>query len=226
MNSKNAALSLACLVGLTVGVSGCVLTESKNDIGGHLYVKTAFSVMDKDGKTTTLDAGKDYDTVLHMAAQGSDMAIHPNPFTSIDALLPEPVADKLGKFSVAASASKQAFDVAGEITQTSSSTPESGSESCILGYRTRLVCRQVANGDRDHGPGNGPGHGGGHHQECFEESYPIYGNQNYKGIRNRTDRYASFAITNPGTQEVLATFSGSYNMENYLSDKVMTSPCY
>lgn len=212
---------------VAAGMSGCVLTESKNDIGGHLYVKTAFNVTDKGGKTTTLEAGKDYDTVLHMAAQGSDMAIHPNPFTSIDTLLPEPAADKLGKFSVSASASKQAFDVAGEITQESTSTPESGSESCILGYRTRMVCREVAdrdnNRDRD---GHGHGGHGGHHQECYEESYPVYGSQNYQGIRNRTDRYAAMTITNPSTREVLANFNGSYNMENYLSNKVMTSPCY
>ncbi|MFL5815776.1 MAG: hypothetical protein ACJ763_19565 [Bdellovibrionia bacterium] len=225
MKSNTSVLSLACLITVAAGMSGCVLTESRNDIGGHLYVKTAFNVTDKDGKTKTLEAGKDYDTVLHMAAQGTMMSIHPNALSSIDALLPEPAADRLGKFSVPASASKQAFDVAGEITQTSTSNPESGSESCILGYRTRLVCREVAErgNDRD---GHGHGGHGGHHQECYEESYPVYGSQNYQGIRNRTDRYASLEITNPSSREVLANFSGSYNMENYLSDKVMTSPCY
>jgi hypothetical protein len=224
MKSNSSVLTLACLITVAAGLSGCVLTESRNDIGGHLYVKTAFNVTDKDGKTKTLEAGKDYDTVLHMAAQGSDMAIHPNPFTSIDALLPEPVADKLGKFSVAASASKQNFDVAGEITQTSTSTPETGTESCILGYRTRLACRDVADGNQ-HKDKDGHIHGSSHHRECYEESYPVYGSQGFKGIRNRTDRYATMEITQAGTQEVLANFNGSYNLENYLSDKVMTTPC-
>lgn len=213
------------LLSLGLAMSGCELTESQNDIGGHLSVKKAFAAMDKDGTSTQLEAGQEYDTVLHMSDQGSDFAIHPNPFTSVDALLPDPKADRLGKVSVAASASKQAFDVAGDITESESNTPEAGSESCILGYHTELVCREVTEPAPKPQPGQQP-QAPHHHRECNTVTVTDYGHQDYRGIRFIRTRHADLTLTAPGTQDVLATFYGTYEISNALLDKVMTSPCY
>lgn len=225
MKKSNAVLSVMSLLTLSMALSGCVLTESQNDIGGHLYVKKAFAAMDKDGSSTQLEAGQEYDTVLHMSDQGSDFAIHPNPFTSIDALLPNPKADQLGKVAVAASDSKQAFDVAGDVSESESHTPEAGSESCILGYHTELVCREVEDPAPKPQPGQKPVPPR-HHRECNTVTVTDYGHQNYSGTRYIRNRMADLTLTAPGSQDVLATFSGSYEITNTLLDKVMTSPCY
>jgi hypothetical protein len=234
MRKGSLFFSLVCLLSL----NGCFLTASRNDIDGKLSVSRSFVMVDKSGQKTTFEAGQTYTATLHMADKGSDFAVKPNAIVSVDALMPEPVADKLGKFEVAASASKQDFDVSGEVAESSSSFPETGADSCILGYEQRLVCRVVedpkdpkdqkdARGPQ--GGHGGPGdHGGGHggsHQECHTETQPIYGHQFYKGTREISDRNASLQILDPASKDVIATYSGSYRMVDVLVDKVMTSGC-
>jgi hypothetical protein len=206
---KSMILSVVCVLAL----NGCMLTESPDDIDGHLYVKKAFTVMDKDGKTRAIEA-KTYDATLHMAAQGADLAIDPGLLKqNIDVLFPDPKAYANGKVDVPASASKQAFDLTGDIEANETRSAENGSDSCVLGFEHYVVCRDYQ--DQQHHV----------HRECHDETREILGHQYYSATRVTYTRSANLSLVDPVSKEEIASYSGSYSSSN-LVDKVMTSPSY
>jgi hypothetical protein len=245
MNRTNQMILLVpCLLSL----NACNVMESRNDIEGRLSVSRSFKVQSKNGSSMNLEAKNGYSATFHMTDKGSDLQIrvqdqiftdlHPNP-DSYDVLLPNPVADKLGKFQVAASASKQSFDTEGEISDVSASTPESGSESCLYDQVLKTVCRDVViplpvqsvpSDTRSDPRAPAQPHPGPTRmetrRECHDELVNIYGTQTFRGVRDTKDRIAEIKLIDPADQSTLATFSGTYQMVNVLRDKIYTSACH
>jgi hypothetical protein len=174
MKANPMILILPCVLGL----SACYQSKTKNDISGRLNVARPVQVLDKSGNTYSLDETKTYSATLHMTKKGSDFeivladAVADNLQTNsakVDVLLPNPVADQLGKFQVVASASKQSFNIEGEVSEVITTSEETGNDTCIYDQVSQTVCHDYEpypSGPAYPHPGPvpvpGPGHGGGH----------------------------------------------------------------
>ena len=219
---------------LSLTLAGC------NGLEGILSIQGPLSIVVKKGQAVPLNPGSSVRATIEVEKDGREIDIKFKDSMGKDrkAELKLPpgvqVPQYSGTFSVLGSQVGQPFNLSGSIdTQVDESPRYRTRESCTETDR-ELVCYWVERPVPGPGPGPGPhpghghpGHGGGgihREQVCEWRLVTLYGDREVE-YHNRITTVRGLAdFTDPSSNMLLATFSGSNSRSEKIYDYV--GPCF